>query len=120
MLNLFVGVTVENFNRLKKHYESGAVNLFLTDTQRAWYETLKKAANKKPRKVERRPVEYWRGRMFDVIKSSKFEWMIFVFILLNLIVLTLKHHGQSETITSLLNILLLPQYTITPPPLPTA
>ncbi|XP_028398945.1 sodium channel protein 60E-like isoform X2 [Dendronephthya gigantea] len=55
VLNLFVGVIIDNFNRLKKEYESGAVGLFLTETQRAWYDTLKKAARKKPRKVTKRP-----------------------------------------------------------------
>ena len=55
VLNLFVGVIIDNFNRLKKEYESGAVGLFLTETQRAWYDTLKKAASKKPRKVAKKP-----------------------------------------------------------------
>jgi voltage-gated sodium channel type IV alpha len=55
VLNLFVGVIIDNFNRLKKEYESGAVGLFLTESQRAWYDTLKKAAGKKPRKVAKRP-----------------------------------------------------------------
>ena len=55
VLNLFVGVIIDNFNRLKKEYESGAVGLFLTETQKAWYDTLKKAASKKPRKVAKKP-----------------------------------------------------------------
>ena len=55
VLNLFVGVIIDNFNRLKKEYESGAVGLFLTESQRAWYDTLKKAASKKPKKVAKRP-----------------------------------------------------------------
>ena len=56
VLNLFVGVIIENFTRLKKQYEGhGAMSLFLTDTQRAWYDTLKKAASKKPKKVVQKP-----------------------------------------------------------------
>ena len=55
VLNLFVGVIIDNFNRLQKEYESGAVGLFLTESQKAWYDTLKKAASKKPRKVAKRP-----------------------------------------------------------------
>ena len=55
-LNLFVGVTIDNFNRLKKQYEGhGAIGLFLTDAQRTWYDTLRKASGKKPRKVFQKP-----------------------------------------------------------------
>ena len=45
--------------------------------------------------------------MFDVINSSRFEIAIMLLILANMIVMTIQHYGQSETITETLDILFL-------------
>lgn len=40
---------------LLKYEDSGALDIFLTPSQKAWFNTLKKAANKKPKKMISRP-----------------------------------------------------------------
>lgn len=57
ILNLFIGVIIDNFNRLKQQYEDGAdgAGLFLTPGQRNWINTLKAASLKKPSRRLTRP-----------------------------------------------------------------
>lgn len=76
VLNLFVGVIIDNFNRLKKDYESGGVGLFLTESQKTWYDTLKKAASKKPKKVAKRPKVYTRTRLIEHIGGVFCPWQL--------------------------------------------
>lgn len=105
-LNLFIGVIIDNFNRLKKEYEdSGALDIFLTPSQKAWFNTLKKAANKKPKKMISRPQVKWQARLFDVIHSSKFETLIMVMICLNMLVMMIQHYGQSEQVDLTMNVI---------------
>ena len=54
ILNLFIGVIIDNFNRLKQQYEDG-VGLFLTPGQRNWINTLKSASTKRPTRRLTRP-----------------------------------------------------------------
>ncbi|CAH3140850.1 unnamed protein product [Porites lobata] len=49
VLNLFVGVVIDNFNSLKKKYEEiSSMGMLLTESQRKWVNFLKEAAKKKP------------------------------------------------------------------------
>ena len=54
ILNLFIGVIIDNFNRLKQQYEDGE-GIFLTTDQRNWINTLKVASLKKPCRITKRP-----------------------------------------------------------------
>ena len=54
ILNLFIGVIIDQFNRLKQQYEDG-VGIFLTPRQRNWINTLKAASLKKPSRRLTRP-----------------------------------------------------------------
>ena len=54
ILNLFIGVIIDNFNRLKQQYEDGE-GIFLTADQRNWINTLKVASLKKPCRITKRP-----------------------------------------------------------------
>ena len=44
IINLFVGVVIDNFTRIKDREEMG--NIFVTDSQRAWIEIQKIALAK--------------------------------------------------------------------------
>ena len=43
--------------------------------------------------------------MFDIVNSSKFELVIMMLILLNMVIMMVRHYRQSETVTDLLHIL---------------
>lgn len=105
-LNLFIGVIIDNFNRLKKQYEdSGVLDVFLTPSQKAWFNTLKKAANKKPKKMISRPKVKWQAGLFDIIHSSKFETFIMILICFNMLVMMIQHYGQSREVELTMNII---------------
>lgn len=45
IINLFVGVVIDNFNKIKEKSETG--NIFVTDRQRDWIEIQKVVMSKK-------------------------------------------------------------------------
>ena len=53
IINLFVGVVIDNFTRIKDREEMG--NIFVTDSQRAWIEIQKIALSKALLKQAKEP-----------------------------------------------------------------
>ncbi|XP_021360506.1 sodium channel protein 1 brain-like isoform X2 [Mizuhopecten yessoensis] len=109
-LNLFIGVIIENFNALKKKYEGSYLDMFLTQGQRNYMNTLKKLANKKPQKTVKRPKgpSFWnsfQAVFYDVSVSSKFDLAIIIFIFLNMIIMAVDHYKMSDLITDILDIM---------------
>ncbi|KAL9953553.1 hypothetical protein ACROYT_G040985 [Oculina patagonica] len=82
VLNLFVGVVIDNFNSLKKKYEEiSSMGMFLTETQRKWVNFLKEAAKKKPPAKGLRPRDRCRAVLYDVVTGDKFEIAILTVII---------------------------------------
>ncbi|XP_060073623.1 sodium channel protein 1 brain-like [Ylistrum balloti] len=104
-LNLFIGVIIENFNALKKKYEGSYLDMFLTQGQRNYMNTLKKLANKKPQKTVKRPKNSFQAVFYDVSVSSKFDLAIIVFIFLNMIIMAVDHYKMSDLVTDVLDIM---------------
>lgn len=74
ILNLFIGVIIDQFNRLKQQYEDG-VGIFLTPRQRNWINTLKAASLKKPsRRLTRPTVSVWLIIYSCCCFSIPFTW----------------------------------------------
>lgn len=106
ILNLFIGVIIDNFNRLKQQYEdSGALGMFLTPGQRSWVNTVKKTYYRKPRKQFKRPQNKFRAWLFDLILQKKFEVFIMSVILINMITMMMEHNNQTESFTDALRYL---------------
>ncbi|XP_074632379.1 sodium channel protein 1 brain-like isoform X4 [Acropora palmata] len=105
VLNLFVGVIIDNFNSLKKKYEElNSMGMLLTDTQRKWVNFLKEAARKKPPSRQMRPQEPLCGVLYDVVTGDKFEIAILTVIICNMVLMTIQHHGQSHEFTDVLRV----------------
>ncbi|XP_057317031.1 sodium channel protein 60E-like isoform X2 [Hydractinia symbiolongicarpus] len=104
ILNLFIGVIIDNFNRLKQQYEDG-VGIFLTPGQRNWINTLKAASLKKPSRRLTRPKAKWRAALFDFIHTKYFEFFIMSVILLNMLTMMIQHDRQSDEVTLALEYL---------------
>ncbi|XP_065060331.1 sodium channel protein 1 brain-like isoform X2 [Rhopilema esculentum] len=103
VLNLFISVIIDNFYRMKKRYDDGGdFSIFLTSNQRTWFNTLRKAVNKKPKKSLYRPEVQWQANLFDFIQSVKFETFIMVLILLNMFLMMISHDEQPDSITTAL------------------
>ncbi|XP_067130873.1 sodium channel protein 1 brain-like [Centruroides vittatus] len=101
-LNLFIGVIIDNFNMLKKKYEGGILEMFLTDSQRTYYTAMQKLGQRKPQRIIPRPLNKYLAIIYDVAVSRRFEMIIFLIIVINLIVMSFEHYKQSENTTMIL------------------
>lgn len=90
ILNLFVGVIMDNFNKIKDQQEWGS--LFVTEDQRAWIDAQRLGlARQLQKKIEAPPGR--RGVVFNLVNHSLFEGAIMFFIVCNTIVMASKHDG---------------------------
>ena len=65
------GVIIDNFNALKKKYEGGVLEMFLTESQKNYYTAMKKLGRKKPQKVIRRPTNEVHALFYDISLSRR-------------------------------------------------
>lgn len=96
ILNLFVGVIMDNFNKIKEKEELGS--LFVTDDQRSWIDAQRLGLSKKLQKRVDPPLG-WRGKMFNLVKHSIFENTITLFIGLNTLVMAIRHDGMPKNMS---------------------
>ncbi|KAG8310966.1 Sodium channel protein 60E [Homalodisca vitripennis] len=103
-LNLFIGVIIDNFNMLKKKYEGGVLEMFLTESQKHYYTAMKKLGRKKPQKVIKRPINQFLAMFYDLSNSRRFEIVIFVLIFLNMLTMGIEHYNQHHAIFFVLEV----------------
>ncbi|XP_025994823.1 sodium channel protein 60E isoform X2 [Solenopsis invicta] len=103
-LNLFIGVIIDNFNMLKKKYEGGVLEMFLTESQKHYYTAMKKLGRKKPQKVIKRPMNQFLAMFYDLSNSRRFEIAIFVLIFLNMVTMGIEHYNQAHSIFFVLEV----------------
>ncbi|KAK6643713.1 hypothetical protein RUM43_005223 [Polyplax serrata] len=103
-LNLFIGVIIDNFNMLKKKYEGGVLEMFLTESQKHYYTAMKKLGRKKPQKVIRRPLNQFLAMFYDLSNSRRFEIAIFILIFLNMVTMAIEHYDQPHAIFFVLEV----------------
>nr|AAK01090.1 putative BSC1 sodium channel protein [Blattella germanica] len=103
-LNLFIGVIIDNFNMLKKKYEGGVLEMFLTESQKHYYTAMKKLGRKKPQKVIKRPMNQVLATFYDLSNSRRFEIAIFVLIFLNMLTMGIEHYQQPHAVFFILEV----------------
>ncbi|BES91366.1 Sodium channel [Nesidiocoris tenuis] len=103
-LNLFIGVIIDNFNMLKKRYEGGVLEMFLTESQKHYYTAMKKLGRKKPQKVIKRPLNQFLAMFYDLSNSRRFEIAIFALIFLNMLTMGIEHYNQHHAIFFVLEV----------------
>ncbi|KAL4238010.1 hypothetical protein ACF0H5_002721 [Mactra antiquata] len=99
-LNLFIGVIIDNFNKQKK--KAGSLEMFMTEDQKKYYNAMKRMQSKSPQKSIPRPTWFPAGFLFDLTTSQKFDIVIMVVIMLNMVTMTMEHHNQTDTFTDTL------------------
>ncbi|CAF1120007.1 unnamed protein product [Adineta ricciae] len=97
ILNLFIGVVIDNFNQQKRLLQTGAIEMFMTEDQKKYYNAMKKLGNKKPTKALPRPRFAVARFLFDVTTNQKFDIFIMLCIFLNMLCMCLEHYNQSRT-----------------------
>ena len=93
-LNLFVGVVIDNFNRLRQEFDGSA---FLTAAQRQWVATKKLIQTVKLSAKADVPRQKWRAVCFSIVTDSRFDPFIMSLIVINMLVMMMEYEGQSES-----------------------
>ncbi|CAM9558144.1 unnamed protein product [Chrysoparadoxa australica] len=94
VMNLFVGVIIDNFNRLKAKADAGPI--LMTESQAAWLKARGLSMRQKPRKKKKPPTTAVGKFCFRLISNSKFDNFVMACIALNTIVIAMDHFGQSD------------------------
>ena len=93
-LNLFVGVVIDNFNKMKAQFDGNLA--YLTPEQQEWMKTQEIARRLRPQKKRIRPEETIPALLFDICFHSWFEWFIMWCIIVNTVIMGMEYFGQSE------------------------
>lgn len=104
IINLFVGVVIDNFTKIKEKEEMGGKGVFVTDSQKKWLEIRKIMLNKPLMKDVPNP----KGiQVFfrKITTSSRFEGFITTCIVLNTVAMAVVHLGMSDDFKLVLEVL---------------
>lgn len=97
ILNLFVGVIIDNFNKIKEAEEIGGKGLFITEDQRKWIEIQHIMLRKSLKFRTPEPKNRIRKKIYDFVNHQYFDIFIMVCILLNTIIMAMRYNRMSKT-----------------------
>lgn len=103
MTNLFVGVIISNFNRLKEQKEKEMQgDVFMTETQRQWVMTKKLLLHMISLEANKLgpPAGEYRAKAFGIVQHPDFEKYILGCIILNTFIMAMQHFGQVDGVTA--------------------
>lgn len=103
VINLAVGVIIDNFNRLKGIYDGSA---FLTKEQKRWYTTnrLISSATSELSTFADAPSQAWRKPFYDLSTAAWFDTFIMAAIIFNTFLMMLQHYQQPQALTDTLAV----------------
>lgn len=102
VMNLFVGVIIDNFNRMKATMGS---NAFLTDEQKLWVSTQQVASRVRPIRLIKAPENRFRLMMFDIMQRPQFDVFIMGCIIFNTLLMACQYFGMSEGLSGAIGTL---------------
>merc|ERR1711871_196124 len=91
LLNLFVGVVVDNFDKMKKEGVS-----IVTDEQQLWINSQTMALECAPVRKLTPPTMIFRRKVFEIVESKAFELFIMGCIVVNVIVMAARVYDASS------------------------
>lgn len=104
IINLFVGVVIDNFTKIKEREEMGGKGVFVTDSQKRWLEIRKIMLHKRLLKDVAEP----KGLQVvfrDITTSACFEGFITLCIVLNTVAMAVVYLGMSDQYKFTLEVL---------------
>lgn len=101
VVNLFVGVIIDNFNRMKAALGG---DFMLTPEQKKWIEAQKAASRVGPVRILKPPRDFVRRHIFHLIKMQHFEWFIMICIIVNTFLMAAQYFGESTLQAYVINI----------------
>lgn len=84
-------ITILNF----QYEEKGQLGVLLTPAQRRWMSTFRKMAKTKPIRMVTRPTNKFMKFCYDMSENQKFEVVITIIILLNMVQMSMEHDSAS-------------------------
>ena len=101
MFNVFVGVVIDNFNKMKDRQEGMDL---LTDSQRKWRQTMLHTMQMDPMTVLRPPLNAgpFRLKIFNLVESKKFEIFIISAIMVNVIIMAMRYDDMPDSMAQIL------------------
>ena len=102
VLNLFVGVVIDTFQRISDETMGGA---FMDSRQRDWVSANQIMLQLRPHKRKAEPRSRLRYTAYVIVESPYFEAMISLTILVNLVSMTLTYYDEPEAHRATLAIL---------------
>ena len=114
MFNVFVGVVIDNFNKMKEEQEGMDL---LTAGQRHWRQTMLHTLRTNPMSVLRPPLNHskWRQSLFIFVEDTRFELGIMLCIMINVAVMALRYDGmpyQMEVTLDTVNFIFVGIFTL--------
>jgi hypothetical protein len=100
LLNLFVGVVVDNFDKMKKEGVS-----LVTDEQQLWINSQQMALECAPIRKPEPPAQPLRKMAYDLVESKRFELTIMACIMLNVITMAMRVYDAPEWYSDMLEVL---------------
>jgi hypothetical protein len=97
ILNLFVGVIMDNFNKIKEKEEMGS--LFVTEDQRSWLDAHRLGLAR-TLKMRTEPPPGWRRRFYTLVTHPRFDAVITFFIAFNTLIMAVKYDGLAPEVES--------------------
>jgi len=95
VLNLFVGAVIDNYLDLE---EAAKKDLeLMTPEQKEWVETQKKMVGLQLRAKIPEPENGLRKKVYHIVQKTAFEVVVTVLIIVNILILAMKHRAMSST-----------------------
>jgi hypothetical protein len=92
-MQLFVGVVIENFNRMKEKLDG---TFLLSTSQREWLLINEAMLNLKPLRKNKPPTYKFRRLCFEMAQSTSLEMIIMACILMNTLIMALNYFGEED------------------------
>lgn len=100
VVNLFVGVIIDNFNKMKAALGG---DFMLTPEQKKWIEAQKAASRVGPVRILKPAKQPLRRAIFFLVKRQRFEWTIMVCIIVNTLLMGTQYFGISTAHSDVLD-----------------
>ncbi len=92
-LNLFVGVIVDSFERIKKESDESAT---MTAEQQQWVNTMRTMARTTPQRGTKPPSNPFRHVLYNIVTSSVFDGLLTLIIVLNVLTMACDYWGIED------------------------
>ena len=101
LMNLFVGVIIDNFNKIKEQNDVGGI--FVTESQRNWIEIQHTMLSKTLIKRSKVPKNKIRKFFFRIQEHKYFEYFITGWILANTVIMAMRYARMSTEYSNTLD-----------------